>query len=53
MAGTDYGFWDSKLEIMFSLVFRRGDLLGDPLQHISCLFVPEAGQSLLKSNCTF
>lgn len=52
MAGTDYRFWESKPEIMFSLVLRRSDLLCDPLQHISRLFVPKAGQSLLKSSCT-
>lgn len=52
MAGTDYRFWDSKPEIMFSLVFRRSDLLCDPFQHISCLFVPKTVQSWLKSNCT-
>lgn len=54
MAGTNYRFWDSRLEIMFSVVFRRSDLsVTYLLQHMSCLFVLKAGQSLLKSNHTF
>lgn len=53
MAGTNYRFWDSRLEIMFSLVFRRSDLFCDPLTSAYVMFVLKAGQCLLKSNHIF
>lgn len=47
MDGTNYRFWDSRLEVMFSLVFRS-DLFCDPLTSAYVMFIVlKADQSLL------